>query len=75
MGSLFLPGQGIGGPKGPPVRETRCRFCLQDAKVKSDAIFCHLLEALFLNSQVVIIGLALLAVEIDIICLCGIYTN
>lgn len=53
MGWLLLPGQGIGGPKEPPVQGTRYRFCLQDIKVESDAVLYHLLEALFLNSAIV----------------------
>lgn len=71
----MLPGQGIGGPKEPPVQGMRYRFCLQDTKVDSDAVLYHLLDALFLNSPIVILGLASPAVKMDIISVCGIYTS
>lgn len=75
MESLLLPGQGTRGPKEPSILGKRCRFCLQDTNIKSDGILCHLLEALFLNSPGIIIGLVSPAVKIDIINLYNIYVN
>ena len=60
----------------PPAQGPRCRFCLQDTKIKADAVLCYHLEPLFLRSPVVRIGLASPAVKIDTVHLHGAsYTN
>lgn len=62
--------------KEPPAQGPRCRLCLQDTRVKADAVLCHHLETLFLRSPVVSIGLASPAVKTDPVRLHGAsYTN